>query len=39
MDKVALGQAFLLVLRLSPVSTIPPLLSILIGLYHLGNEQ
>jgi hypothetical protein len=36
-DKVALGQVFLLVLRLSTVSIIPPSFSIII--YHLGDEQ
>jgi len=36
-DKVALGQVFLRVLRFSPVSIIPPWFSILI--YHLGDEQ
>jgi hypothetical protein len=36
-DKVALGQVFLLVLRVSPVSIIPPSFSILI--YHPGDEQ
>jgi hypothetical protein len=36
-DKVALGQVFLRVLRFPPVSIILPELSILI--YHLGDEQ
>jgi hypothetical protein len=36
-DKVALGQASLRVLRFSPVNIIPPWLSILI--YQLGDEQ
>jgi hypothetical protein len=36
-DKVALGQVFLRVLRFSPVSIILPELSILI--YHLRDEQ
>jgi hypothetical protein len=36
-DKVALGQVFLRVLRFSPVIIIPPWLSILI--YHLRDEQ
>jgi len=36
-DKVALGQVFLQVLRFSPVSIIPPWLSILI--YHLGMNK
>jgi hypothetical protein len=36
-DKVALGQVFLRVLRFSPVSIIPPAFSILI--YHPGDEQ
>jgi hypothetical protein len=36
-DKVALGQVFLWVLRFSPVDIIPPSFSILI--YHLGDEQ
>jgi hypothetical protein len=35
--KVALGQVFLQVLQFSPISIIPPWLSILI--YHLGDEQ
>jgi hypothetical protein len=35
-DKVALGQVSLRVLRLSPVNIIPPWLSTLI--YHLGDE-
>jgi branched-subunit amino acid transport protein len=36
-DKVALGQVFLRVLRFSPVNIISPSFSILI--YHLGDEQ
>jgi hypothetical protein len=36
-DEVALGQVFIRILWLSPVSVIPPRLSILI--YHLENEQ
>jgi hypothetical protein len=36
-DKVALGQVFLRVLRFSPVNIIPPRLSLLT--YHLGDEQ
>jgi hypothetical protein len=36
-DKVELGQVFLLVLRISHVNIIPPWLSILI--YHLRDEQ
>jgi hypothetical protein len=36
-DKVALRQVFVLVLLFSPVSIIPPQLSIVI--YHLGDEQ
>jgi hypothetical protein len=36
-NKVALGQVFLQVLWVSPVSVVPPWLSILI--YHLGDEQ
>jgi hypothetical protein len=36
-DKVALGQIFLRVLRFSPVSIIPPSLSTLV--YHLADEQ
>jgi hypothetical protein len=36
-DRVALGQVFLLVVRVSPVSIIPPWLSIL--KYHLEDEQ
>jgi hypothetical protein len=36
-DKVALGQVFPRVLRLSPVSVIPPSFSILI--YRPGDEQ
>jgi hypothetical protein len=35
-DKMALGQVFLRVLRFSPVSFIPPSLS---NSYHLGDEQ
>jgi hypothetical protein len=37
MDKAAQGEVSLRVLRVSPVSIIPPLLSILI--YHLWDEQ
>jgi hypothetical protein len=36
-DRVALGQVFLRDLRFSPVSIIPPSLSILV--YHPGDEQ
>jgi hypothetical protein len=36
-DKAALGQAFIRVLRVSLVDITPPWLSIL--LYHLGDEQ
>jgi hypothetical protein len=36
-DKVALGQIFLRVLRVFPVNIIPPWLFTLI--YHLGDEQ
>jgi hypothetical protein len=36
-DKVALGQVSLLVLRVYPVDVIPPYLSILI--YHLRDEN
>jgi hypothetical protein len=35
-DKVALGQVFLRLLRFSPVNIIPPWLSMFI--YHLGDE-
>jgi hypothetical protein len=35
-DKVALGQVFLRVLRFSPVNIIPPLLS---NSYYLEDEQ
>jgi hypothetical protein len=38
-DKVTLGQVFLLVLRFFTVSIIPPSLSILIYEYHLGDER
>jgi hypothetical protein len=37
MDKVTLGQGFLVVLRFSLVNIIPPWLSMLI--YHLADEQ
>jgi hypothetical protein len=36
-DKVALGQVFLRVIRFSPVNIIPPSLSMFI--YYLGDEQ
>jgi hypothetical protein len=36
-EKVALGQDFLGIVRFSPVSIIPPWLSMLI--YHLGDEE